>query len=283
MRGDGCKGRHVSSALTVTESDAKRERRQKIRKVIGAVVLTAAISGLFMGLQGNASRISLTRPVSTTTLDSARRAAEGSGEAVKALAYPDVDRRVDGANAGWVNVVTKLVPVANPGASATPAPEAARQAAIALRAERRAFDGAPPVIPHPIQQNSTAACLACHAEGLTVKDRVTSKISHPHFANCTQCHAPALAPDAITEPALLAPIATNLFVGSKPSAGQRAYDGAPPTVPHPTAMRSDCMSCHGPAGVYGLRTSHLDRQSCLQCHAPTADLEQQPFGGRPAH
>lgn len=264
----------------MSEPDPKRERAQKLRKVVGAVVLTAAISGLFMGLQGNASRISLTRPVSVTTEDSARRAAESTGEAVTALPYWDVDRRIDGPNAGWVNAVSKLEPVPNPASSATPAPETARATAIATRATRRAFDGAPPVIPHPIQESTSAQCLACHAEGLVVKDRVTSKISHPHFANCAQCHAPALAPDAITELALLTPIAGNTFVGSKPSGGQRAYAGAPPTIPHPTAMRSDCMSCHGAAGVYGLRTSHPDRQSCVQCHAPTAELEQRPFSGR---
>ena len=280
MRRDRRESRRDSPALTVSESDFKRERSQKILKVVGVVVVTAAISGLFMGLLGNASRITQTRPVSTTTEDSARRAEEGSGEAVKALPYWDVDRRIDGANAGWVNVVSNLEPVPIPRSDTAPASEEARAAAITLRAQRRAFDGAPPVIPHPIQQNSSAQCLACHANGLMVKDRVTSRISHPHFANCTQCHVPALAPDAITEPALLVPIAANSFVGSKPFPGQRAYDGAPPTIPHPTAMRSDCMSCHGPAGVYGLRTSHPDRQSCVQCHAPTANLEQGTVSAR---
>jgi cytochrome c-type protein NapB len=42
-------------------------------------------------------------------------------------------------------------------------------------------------------------------------------------------------------------------------------------------MRDDCMSCHGPQGLFGLRTPHPDRQSCLQCHVPNAELDQRHF------
>jgi nitrate reductase (cytochrome), electron transfer subunit len=60
-------------------------------------------------------------------------------------------------------------------------------------------------------------------------------------------------------------------------ASRRAFDGAPPTIPHSTLMRTDCLSCHGPQGLYGLRTPHPERQSCLQCHAPGAHLDQYQF------
>jgi cytochrome c-type protein NapB len=76
------------------------------------------------------------------------------------------------------------------------------------------------------------------------------------------------------------PIAENAFVGSvSPSKGSRAWPQAPPTIPHPTFMRNDCMSCHGPNGLFGLRTPHPDRQSCFQCHVPEAGLDQRNFSG----
>jgi nitrate reductase (cytochrome), electron transfer subunit len=154
-----------------------------------------------------------------------------------------------------------------------------RALALAERAGRRAYDGAPPVVPHPVAQQSAAACLACHGPGLVVKDKVASKMSHPLHSNCTQCHVPAAGPQIpVTDPLLRVPLAENVFAGSEaPLKGSRAWPQAPPTVPHSTFMRSDCLSCHGPQGLFGLRTPHPERQSCLQCHAPGAGLDQRDF------
>ena len=63
-----------------------------------------------------------------------------------------------------------------------------KMAALIDRARTRAFDGAPPVIPHTIEQQSAASCLACHGQGIRMGDRIASKVSHPHYASCTQCH-----------------------------------------------------------------------------------------------
>lgn len=49
------------------------------------------------------------------------------------------------------------------------------------------------------------------------------------------------------------------------------------TIPHGTQLRSDCLSCHGPPGLVGLRTPHPDRQACVQCHAPNAELDEYHF------
>jgi cytochrome c-type protein NapB len=159
--------------------------------------------------------------------------------------------------------------------------DAERSAALRQRETRRAFDGAPPVVPHPINQESSAACLACHGPGLAIKDRVASKISHAHYGNCTQCHVPAQSGLGLTtDPALLAALADNVFSGAvAPAKGVRASVGAPPTIPHSTLLRSDCNSCHGPAGLFGLRTPHPDRQSCVQCHVPNAELDQRKLLG----
>jgi cytochrome c-type protein NapB len=56
------------------------------------------------------------------------------------------------------------------------------------RETRRAFNGAPPTVPHPIDQLDPAACMACHGEGLQSKTLQASKMPHPYYSSCTQCH-----------------------------------------------------------------------------------------------
>jgi cytochrome c-type protein NapB len=46
-------------------------------------------------------------------------------------------------------------------------------------------------------------------------------------------------------------------------------------------MRSDCMSCHGYEGRLGIRTTHPWRNSCQQCHAPSAAMEQTLLTAEP--
>jgi cytochrome c-type protein NapB len=143
------------------------------------------------------------------------------------------------------------------------------ETAVRERAIHRAFDGAPPVIPHPVRARSAAECLACHSDGFTLGDRRASRVPHAPFSNCTQCHVSATAPFALVaaNPAAEAP---STWVGlTSPTAGDVAYAGAPPAVPHPTLMREQCEACHGSDARVALRTPHPDRRSCLQCH-PTA-------------
>ncbi|MFO0696372.1 MAG: hypothetical protein U0230_22590 [Polyangiales bacterium] len=146
---------------------------------------------------------------------------------------------------------------------------------VAERATRRAYDGAPPTIPHGVDQQGAPACLACHEHGMRVNDRVAPAMSHESYASCLQCHAPergtptreTLAPSVAT---------TSSFEGtSSPTQGERAWPGAPPTIPHRTFMRERCASCHG-TWATGLASTHPWRQSCTQCHAPSAPLDQRP-------
>lgn len=155
----------------------------------------------------------------------------------------------------------------------------ARLAAVAARAQRRAFDGAPPVIPHEIDQLGRPDCLACHQQGLVIAGRIAPAISHPPYASCTQCHVVARDPRGLGE----VPPPANGFVGLASSGpGARAWPEAPPTMPHSMWMRSECASCHGVTGRPGIRTTHPQRQSCLQCHAPSAVLDQRnPVPGGP--
>jgi cytochrome c-type protein NapB len=252
---------------------------KKATWLLGAILLTASISGFFMGLRQTGSQISLTRPVSLATEESERNAIRETNAVPVAVAYAKQDWLKEGSNRGWQNRVANLFQPPLDLSTLTNATEAERAGALRQRAARRAYDGAPPVVPHPIAQDSSAACLACHGEGLVVKDKIASKISHARYASCTQCHAPSSGLGLpLAEAELLDPIAGNTFAGAPaPFKGSRAWPQAPPTVPHATLLRSDCLSCHGPRGLLGLRTPHPDRQSCVQCHAPSAELDQHKF------
>ena len=144
----------------------------------------------------------------------------------------------------------------HPGASKTAASE---------RALRRAYDGAPPVIPHETFQSP---CIECHnREGVSVPGVGFSPPS-PHEATtgmsamsrCKQCHV-----ERVTD---------NHFVGNRFSGlkqdlrrGRRLNPVAPPVMPHSVFMRENCVACHsGPAAREPIRSSHPERERCAQCH-----------------
>jgi cytochrome c-type protein NapB len=188
------------------------------------------------------------------------------------------------ANDGWEDALSRLK-FDKPGPTdPVVRTEAMKLAALTDRARNRAFDTAPPTVPHPIDQMNPSNCLACHGTGLWVQDRLAPKVSHPWLTNCTQCHVEG------ANPALAkfdAPPAGNGFAGvPRAGPGARAAPGAPPTVPHTTWMRQDCASCHGLVARPGLRTTHPWLTNCTQCHAPSAALDQVAFpppggGGAP--
>lgn len=155
-----------------------------------------------------------------------------------------------------------------------------RARALAARVERRAYDGAPPTIPHVIDEQYPGGCLSCHGKGMKLGDKIASAISHPPYANCTQCHVPG-----VERPFFARKAPANAFVGLESRGpGPRAWVGAPPQIPHGTFMRENCASCHGPAGKLGLRTPHPQNVSCEQCHVPNMALAPSglpPWAGVP--
>lgn len=180
----------------------------------------------------------------------------------QAVSYNEMHNIDFKANAHWKNHLNKLQQRNTP--------------AIKIKThERRAYAGAPPTVPHPIIQQSSTSCLACHELGIRVADRTASKISHPHYSNCTQCHVEnnnSLLEDS--------PVFKNHFRGLKETMkGSRASPVAPPTIPHSTWMRNDCLSCHGLKGNRAIRTTHPERKNCFQCHALTNDKDQGPSIG----
>ncbi|MCO4746965.1 MAG: hypothetical protein KC912_19360 [Proteobacteria bacterium] len=156
-----------------------------------------------------------------------------------------------------------------------------KREALADRAEHRAYFGAPPVIPHPVRQQTEAECKACHENGVRISGHQAPPYPHEAYVSCTQCHAmaePAL-PWEETTPADPRAV-DNSFLGvASPTEGERWTGVAPPVIPHMTFMRERCVSCHGPNGRDAMKSTHPDRQSCEQCHAADASIEQRP-GGR---
>ncbi|MFO0811363.1 MAG: hypothetical protein U0746_22265 [Gemmataceae bacterium] len=162
--------------------------------------------------------------------------------------------------------------------AAVPEPPATAAKSLAVRAERRAYDGAPPVIPHAPLGNP---CITCHTTVAREVPGIGLAPPNPHLktvglsetSRCQQCH--------------VFQTATTTFVASdfRPLRqslvhGDRLYPHAPPVVPHHLFMREDCVSCHsGAAGRTEIRCSHPDRENCLQCHAtirPIASVLRAP-------
>ena len=145
--------------------------------------------------------------------------------------------------------------------------------AAAERAERRLFDGAPPVVPH---EDFAIECVECHdMQGMDVTD-VGFAPPSPHeetrgmsaISRCVQCHV--YSGEA-------RPMVANSFVGLRQDLrlGARLNDIAPPTIPHKTFMRENCVACHsGPAAREEVRTDHPERARCRQCHVPVVTLSE---------
>ena len=151
-------------------------------------------------------------------------------------------------------------------------------AALEDRREHRAYEGAPPTIPHAINEKGASECMACHGEGLRIDGRLATPMSHEYLTNCTQCHVPEVGSIPAADERYDELPLDNTFVGlERWGPAERAHEGAPPVNPHPEHMREDCMSCHGEIARPGLRTTHPWKSECTQCHAPSATLDQHPM------
>lgn len=172
---------------------------------------------------------------------------------------------------------------------AVPGYSDAEKTAAVVRAERRLYDGAPPVIPH---EPFGAQCTSCHGErGISVPGVGFSPPS-PHgdtagmgalagvdqdgltvpgnVIRCQQCHLFQRAEEPWVE---------NEFVGLRQDLrrGERLYPLAPPVIPHKVFMRENCHACHaGPAAREEIRTDHPERPRCRQCHVEQVTTETFP-------
>jgi len=228
-------------------------------------VLAVAIIGFLVGIDYGVPKPDIEPPGETESVP-----VDARPPVLPAMSYEEIGQTPIGPTRQW-----------RPSLEQIPQPEQdlfaeitidldARRRSLQKRSERRAYNGAPPVVPHAVDQLSSDACLACHGEGLRIQNLTARQQPHPYLSNCLQCHAPP--PPRQFEPMVHA---ANRFDGvSAPFEGERAWPGAPPTVPHSTFMRDNCLACHGPSGWPGMETTHPWRRNCLQCHAPSAALDQ---------
>ncbi len=272
----------------------------RMSKVVLAIALVTAVSGYFMGLQQLKAIPDAPRPASPGAAGKSAAADPASpapGRPVpRIVEYRRLGEGSLKPNAGWKSSLATLrssnaIPappavtkMPGGGLSGMPpviamvASDAARSEAVLARAARRAFEGAPPVIPHPVDAITPASCRTCHLTGLAVRGVVAPKMSHGEMGSCTQCHVPQGGPGLVSRQELSQPFAGNAFEGLRSAGkGARAWPGAPPTIPHTLWMRQDCASCHGPTGLAGLRTSHPERAACQQCHVPDGQVDLPPW------
>ena len=245
----------------------------RVATVLLCCVMTMAVVGFFVGIGDGVPKPDGISPSNLNSLPPSD-IIPANPRLLPALSYSEIANSVMGPTKAWqaarqslpqtkYDVYTKIEPS-----------EAEKVASSRLRASRRAYNGAPPIIPHPVENTNDAACYACHSGGMKLEGLKASVMSHAYLANCVQCHAPmAPAPfqsiDATVE---------TTFVGlPAPKEGQRAFPGAPPTIPHSRWMRENCNACHGgPHGWAGMESTHPWRTNCVQCHAPSATLDQMP-------
>ena len=135
---------------------------------------------------------------------------------------------------------------------------------------RRAYPGAPPYIPHAIEDEQGlggAACLVCHADGGYVPkfDAYTPVAPHPEMTNCRQCHVSQNAGSLFKS--------NDWKTVTPPALQGGVLPGSPPPIPHLLQMRENCLACHaGPGAVPELRVSHPERINCRQCHVTAQSL-----------
>jgi cytochrome c-type protein NapB len=160
-----------------------------------------------------------------------------------------------------------------PDYSAMPT-EPNRTRTLAVFHARRAYPGAPPVVPHAIDNHDASgrSCLVCHGSGGWVPrfNAFTPVTPHPELAACGECHVREATPRV--SPAT-----------APPARGRAAMPGSPPPIPHDLEMRETCLACHaGPGAVAEIRTNHPERVSCRQCHAlgaQPAEVFTRPLDG----
>lgn len=149
------------------------------------------------------------------------------------------------------------------------------KSAASVRAARRAYDGAPPTVPHG---NLGIDCASCHNErGMAVEDLGFAPPS-PHaltagmseISRCRQCHVDAGTAEPFVDNGF-EPLRQDL------RRGRRHHPYAPPTLPHRTLMRENCQACHtGPAAREAIRTTHPERPRCRQCHVAVETQSRFP-------
>jgi len=161
-------------------------------------------------------------------------------------------------------------------AQTTAVPAGAKQRTLKDYYKLRAYPGAPPSIPHPVdlERDNSQSCNVCHEKGGFVPkyNAFTPVTPHPEYENCLQCHGIPNATDEFK--------ASEWVKVAPPAIKRSAMGGSPPPIPHDLQYRDNCAACHtGPAAPIEIRCGHPERLNCVQCHVPqnTPSLFQRPL------
>ncbi len=248
---------------------------RKLAVLAALAAFTAGLSGYFMArLQVARSAEALRASQISDLKFEIPAASPDAAHAPLAPVYAALRSREHQPNHGWRSSLATLPPAPAFTPDTPPLSPAELAQLLGTREARRAYAGAPPTVPHPIDQVHSASCLACHGQPTRIGTRDVPQMSHAPYSQCIQCHAPSVGPGG----GAFAPVSvTNSFAGLPPAArGTRAHPDAPPTIPHGTHLRQNCLSCHGPGGSSAIKTTHPHQTSCLQCHATDAARETHP-------
>lgn len=213
-------------------------------------VIGVAIVGYVVGINDGVPREDFDGPAAQLRDGPAADAlVAGSSGAMPATSYSEMRQSETGPTSKWTPSLERIhsgtafqrcIRCHDPHSAEVKPSEKDKLRSLSTRSARRAFNGAPPVIPHAVEQTDDAACYACHGEGARVGQRVANRMSHGLLANCLQCHA-APPPKPFAH---LQFVAANTFEGLKaPTSGERAFPGAPPVIP----TRRGCENVAFPA------------------------------------
>ncbi len=245
----------------------------RLASVFLAVLMAVAVVGYVVGILDGVPQPDGMRPTALIAKFD-QETVDTNPKLIPAVSYAEIASTPMGPTKAWQSLPQALPqPEYDLYTKIEPSKEE-KEASSKLRASRRAFNGAPPFIPHPVENTSDAACYACHGKGVKIAGLTASVMSHQFLGQCVQCHAP-MAPAPFQD---IDASVDSSFIGlPAPKEGIRAYQGAPPTIPHSRWMRENCNACHGgPNGWSGMESTHPWRTNCVQCHAPSATLDQMP-------
>lgn len=257
-------------------SDEKRNENETTKQSDSRAVAFFVVIVLALSAVGFASGTRMsTEDLKNAALSHPKQAAEAN--ATPAKSYRELRASARGQS-GWnesASLAQRNMPSLHDGVDLS---ETSKSAALSKRAKNRAYHGAPPTIPHAVAQNSVAECMACHGEGLRLGVARATTLPHDNFVSCTQCHVAETIPDLHATNLPPDPRAVdNTFTGLQPpEKGSRAWNIAPPQIPHTTFMKENCLSCHGVNGDQAMRSTHPARVNCQQCHASSANEDKRP-------
>lgn len=243
------------------------------------VVISCAIVGYFVGLQspmnpGERRLVGLESGIMSYESDSSQ--VDPNSWTVLAADYSDMSSITQERAEKWKTKLSDLKSNVDLFAEISISPQDKAEA-LARRDRNRAFNGAPPTIPHPTNDMTSELCATCHTVGAKTESMRISMMSHPYLDNCTQCHVESYSSDESPITLVSQPLwSENSFEGlPAPFEGRRAFEGAPPQIPHSVWMRQNCSSCHGVYGLYGIRGTHPWRDNCQQCHVGQSLANQE--------